>query len=204
MKLFQHPISGNSRRVTLTAAHLGLALETRAIDLASPEDRKVLVAINPNNKIPVLVDGDLVLWESNAIMKYLCAQVPGQTLYPADARGQADVDRWIHWTTAHLVSAVAPINMERLWKKYRGGGDPDQTIIDRAEVMFHQAARVLEAHLTGRSWLVGDAPTLADFSLAPVFLYAVEAKLPVDPYPNIRAHRQRVFALPAWQATEAR
>jgi len=195
-------VLGQVQRVE--AAHLGLALESELVELTNPEHRKALTAINPNNKIPVLVDGDFVLWESNAIMKYLCAQVPGQTLYPTDERGQADVERWVHWTAANLIPAISPISGERLWKRFRGGGDPDLAVIARAEQMFHVAARVLEAHLVGRSWLVGDSPTLADFSLAPALFYAAEAKLPVDPYPNIRAHRERVFALPAWQQTEPR
>ncbi len=204
MKLYHHPVSANSRRVVLTAAQLGIPFESHLVDLTNPEDRKALVAINPNNKIPVLVTGDLVLWESHAIMKYLCAQAPDQTLYPGDARGQADIDRWMYWTVANLVPAIAQISAERLWKRFRGGGEPDQAVIDRAEQLFHPSAKVLEAHLAGRTWLVGDSPTLADFSLAPTLLYAEQAKLPMDPYPNVRAHRARVYALPAWRETDPR
>ena len=204
MKLYHHPISSSSRRVSLVVAHLDLQLDEQLIDLSNPTDRGALVAVNPNNKIPVLVDGDLVLWESHAIMKYLCAKTPGQKLYPSEARGQADVDRWLFWVSAHLGPHVGSICFERLWKGMIGAGDADPAVVARHEGFFHQASKVLEQHLVGREFVVGDAPTLADYSLAPTLMYAERARLPMDPYPNIRAHRARVMRLPAWHATEPR
>ncbi len=60
-----------------------------------------MAAVNPNTKVPVLVDGDFVLWESSAINAYLCSKAPGQMLLPTDPRELAEVNRWLLWTTAH-------------------------------------------------------------------------------------------------------
>ncbi|WP_229419109.1 glutathione S-transferase family protein [Pseudoduganella flava] len=78
MRLYLHPISSNARRVLLTAAHLGLQPEIVEIDLTSAGDRRRLVELNPNSKIPVLEDDGFVLWESCAIMQYLADQTPAR------------------------------------------------------------------------------------------------------------------------------
>ena len=82
MKLHYANMSACSRRVSITVALLGLTLEENIIDLRRPTDRVALRALNPNEKIPVLEDGELVLWESHVIMQYLCNKTPGQQLYP--------------------------------------------------------------------------------------------------------------------------
>jgi glutathione S-transferase len=203
VKLIHHPLSSSSRRASVTAAHLGIALEHRLIDLGKPEDRAAVAAINPNAKIPVLVDGDLVLWESHAIMTYLCGKTPGQTLYPTDLAERADVDRWLFWTASHLSPCVAPINFERMWKRFTAGGEPDASVIARYERFFHQFAAVLDKHLIGRTWIAGDRTSLADLSVGATLMYAQPTKLPIDAYQNVLALVARVHALPAWQATEA-
>lgn len=207
MRLYGHPMSSNSRRVIATAAHLGIDLELRLIDLGNAEDRAVLREVNPNDKVPALVDGDFVLWESHAIMQYLCEQVPGQTLYPdatgaSERRARADVNRWLYWVSSHLAPAVGPINFERMWKRFTIGGPPDEALIARYERFFHHAAGVLDAHLAGRTWIAGDRLTLADFSVGATMMYMRPTQLPVDGYPNVVAHVARVHALEAWRSTE--
>ncbi|KJV04997.1 glutathione S-transferase family protein, partial [Methylocucumis oryzae] len=76
MKLYHFPISPNSRRVVAVIHHLGLECELIALDLSKGEHlTPEFISLNPNHMIPTLVDGDTVLWESNAIMQYLCAKV---------------------------------------------------------------------------------------------------------------------------------
>lgn len=203
MKLYHHPMSSSARRVALTVSQLGIDVEHRLIDLRSADDRAALVAVNPNNKIPVLVDDDFVLWESHAIMAYLCAKAPGQTLYPEASRARADVDRWLHWTASHLAPAVGSISFEKLWKKMMGGGDADPAIVARHEVFLRAAAKVLDAHLERRQWVVGDSLTLADFSIVSTLMYRKPTALPLEEYSNVLALVARVEALPAWQSTEA-
>ena len=204
MKLYHHPFSSSTRRVTVTANALGLAeqIEHVPVDLANQADRDALVAVNPNKKIPVLVDGDLVLWESHAIMQYLCSQQQEQTLYPVAPRLRADVDRWLHWISSHLAPAVGPLSFEKLWKKFVTGGEPDPVIVARYEGMFRITTGVLDAHLATRRWLANDQLSLADLSLAATLMYSARTELPLADFPHVQALLARVHDLPAWRATE--
>jgi glutathione S-transferase len=202
MKLYHSPLSSSARRVSVTAHHLGIRLQERLINLGSPRDRQMLGTINPNGKIPVLEDGDLVLWESHAIMQYLCDLTPGQSLYPTPLRARTEVNRWLFWISSHLAPVVAPINFERLWKKMISGGAPDAALIERYEGFFHHAARVLEGHLADRPWLCGDQLSLADISAGSTLMYMEATRLPVDRYPRLRALVSRVRALESWKASE--
>jgi len=89
MQLYYHPFSPSARRVLMVAEHLGIALDLVEINLASPDDRRRIEELNDNSKIPVLVDGGLVLWESCAIMQYLADGTPGQAIYPRDRAARA-------------------------------------------------------------------------------------------------------------------
>src|SRR5690348_14446419 len=109
MKLYCNPASPNSRRPRMVAHMLDLHVEEKVLDFAQGEHRKAeFLKVNPNGMVPALEDGGFTLWESCAIMQYLCSQKPGNTLWPeTDAKARADISRWQFWTLAHL---GAPIN----------------------------------------------------------------------------------------------
>jgi len=204
MRLYYHPNSSSTRRVMLAATHLNVHLELLEIDLLSPEDRRRLVEINPNSKIPVLEDeGGFVLWESCAIMQYLADRTPGQTLYPQNVRDRADVNRWLFWTVQHFSPALSSFTWEHVWKKMAIGADADPAELARATRLLEPFAAVLEAHLARREWMVGHEVTLADYAIGASLMYVERAHVPLAPYPNINAWRARVQALDAWQRTEA-
>ncbi|MGE5180558.1 MAG: glutathione S-transferase family protein [Acidobacteriota bacterium] len=200
MRLHYANLSSSSRRVSLTVAHLGVELDHHLVDLR--RDRAALAALNPNVKIPVLEDGDFVLWESHAIMQYLCERTPDQRLLPTAARARADVQRWMFWCTAHLSTAVAGLAFERIWKQVLGLGAAEPAQVARHTGVFEQFMKVLDGHLAGRTWLSGEALSLADFSIAATLQYERRAELPVERYAHVRAWQERVHALPAWHRTE--
>jgi glutathione S-transferase len=203
MRLYYHPCSSNVRRVLLVAAHLGVQLEKVEVDLMSEADRARLVEINPNSKIPVLDDGGFLLWESNAIVQYLCERTPGQALYPQDPAARADVNRWLFWCAQHFSPAVSILTWERLWKGLVGAGEADPVEVAKGEQQFAQFAAVLEGHLSRQAWLSGGAVSLADFSVAAPLMYIERARLPVDLYPHLQKWMETVKKLPAWAETEA-
>ncbi len=202
MKLYFHPMSGNSRRVLLVAAHLDVPLERVVVDLTKGEQRGAAhLARNPNGRVPVLEDDGFVLWESRAIMQYLAEKTPGQTLLPTDARGRADVNRWLFWCAAHMAPANAILVMENFVKPLTGRGPADPVEVARGEALVAQYAPVLDAHLAGRTWVAQDRLTLADFSLAASFALAGPGRLPIGEYANLRAWLGRVQDLDAWKRT---
>ena len=202
MKLHQNPLSSNSRKVLILAELLGIAYEPILVDLASREDRARLAKVNPNCKVPVLEDGDFVLWESNAILQYLCDKTQGgDRYYPRDLRPRVEVQRWLSWAGQHWAQAIGGITFERLWKKFVTGQGPDAEQVARHEEELHAYARVLDGHLADRTFVVGDSLTLADIVVATPLDYTVPAQLPVEPYANIRRWLAGLEALPAWKKT---
>ena len=203
MKLYYHPTSGNSRRALLVATHLDVPLERIVIDLTKGEQRGAPhLRRNPNGRVPVLDDDGFVLWESRAIMQYLADKTPGQTLLPSDARGRADVNRWLFWCAVHMAPANTVLVYERFVKAVSGRGPEDPVEVARGEALVAQYAPVLDTHLADKTWVSQDRLTLADFSLAASFALAGPARLPIGNYANLRAWLGRVTVLEAWKRTE--
>jgi len=153
MRIYCFPPSPNSRKVLALAAHLGIAHETELVDLTKGESRKPeFLKLNPTGRTPVLVDGDFVLWESNAILQYLAASKPS-ALWPEDARSRADIMRWQSWQLAHWGVACGILVWEKLVKKLLNAGNPDANEVKRGEEMFHKEAAVLDAtSFSGTIW----------------------------------------------------
>ncbi|MDB4971688.1 MAG: glutathione S-transferase [Myxococcaceae bacterium] len=201
MKLYYHPVSGNSRRVLLVATQLEVPLELVVVDLPGGEQRSGShLSRNPNGRVPVLEDGDFLLWESRAIMQYLADQTPGQTLYPTDLRQRAEINRWLFWCAAHMAPANAVLVLENFVKPLTGR-TTDPLEVARGLALFAQAAPVLDAQLAGKTWVALERLTLADFSLAAGFALAGPGRLPVGDYPNLNAWLARVQELDAWKRT---
>ncbi|MEO1510109.1 MAG: glutathione S-transferase family protein [Cyanobacteria bacterium J06633_23] len=204
MKLYYFPPSPNSRRAQVVAVYLELSVELALINLPQGDQRMAdFLALNPTGRIPVLQDGDFVLWESNAIMQYLASRV-STPLWPDDAQQRADIMRWQSWQLAHWAKGCQPLNYERLVKKVLQLGEPDPQVEQQALKAFHKEAQVLNTHLANREYLVNNTLTLADFSVAGDLTYAVPAQFPLGEYPHIRAWYDRIEALPAWQQTAPR
>jgi glutathione S-transferase len=202
MRLYGFPPSPNTWKVRAVAAHIGLPLELEVVDLSKGQQQTPeYLALNPTGRAPVLVDGDFILWESNAIMQYLADRTPNR-LWPNDARARADMMRWQSWQLAHWdKEGCEPLIIERLVKKFLNLGTPEMAVVAKGMESFNREARVLDAHLAKQSYLVGTEVTLADFSVAAPLFYAKEAELPVAPYQHLRDWFARVSALPAWRDT---
>jgi len=202
MKLYGFPFSDDTWKVRAVAAHIGIVLDDQLVDLGRGEQRAPdCLALNPTGRTPTLVDGDFVLWESNAIMQYLASGKPN-ALWPDDARTRADIARWQSWQLAHWsAEACRPLVFERVVKAFSNLGPYDAAVVAKATEAFHRDARVLEPHLAKHPYLVGTGVTLADFSVAAPLFYAEKAELPLTPYPHIRDWFARVSSLPAWRDT---
>jgi glutathione S-transferase len=199
MKLHSIHNSNNCRRVNATIQHLGLDVEIveRGMgDLKTPD----YLALNPNGKVPTLVDGDLVLWESRSIMQYLATKKPN-TLWSSDPKRQADIARWQFWEAVHLSKGTGAFAFEKLFKKIFMKQDPDPVAVAAGEKEWHTFAPVLNGQLETRKWIMGDDLTLADFSVGACFSYAEASGLPWDNYKHIKAWYTHLGELPAWKNT---
>lgn len=194
MKLYQYPLSPNCQKVVALAYEVGVPLETVHVDLFKGEARSpAMLAKNPNGRVPVLEDGDFVLWESSAILGYLAGKAERADLAPATPRERAEVDRWLAWHSAHFGPAMRKVAFERIVKKLGNLGAPDEAIVRQGIAEFAVVAAVLEQALEGREYLCGRL-TIADFCLIPHLALADSCGLDLHPYPNAYAWRERMVA----------
>jgi glutathione S-transferase len=195
-------LSPNVRRVRLTAAVLGVQLEQTNLDFAKGEHKRPeVLALNPNGAVPILVDGDFVLTESRAIMQYLASKKPESGLLPRDEQARANVIRWQFWDSSHFSPQLGTLTFQRVLKPMMGLGEPDAGKIEEALANFRRFAAVLNEHLDGKQYVVGDAMTLADLTLASSLMYAQPSEAPLAEFPNIQAWFSRISALDAWKQT---
>ena len=193
MKIHDFAFSPNSRKVRAVAYELGIPLELVHVDLVKGGQRApAFLALNPNGRVPVLVDGDLVLWESVAILRYLCSKRDG-ALLPTDPRDAAEVDRWLSWQLAHLAPAMSKVSFERVVKRLTGQGQPDEAIIAAASADFANLTRILDEALQGREYLARTL-SIADFALASHYTLAETAGLEMAPFTRVSAWLERVCA----------
>ncbi|MBX6420912.1 MAG: glutathione S-transferase family protein [Nevskia sp.] len=199
MQLYVFPPSPRARKPLAVVHHLDLPCEIKVLDLVKGEQKRPeYLKLNPNGRMPTLVDGDFVLWESNAIIQYLADKKPGE-LMPVDARGRAEVQRWLCWDLAHWDPACASLLFENMIKPVFRGAAPDPAQVKEGEDKFRQLAPVLDAHLASRDWLLGKNLSVADFALAAPLHYAGVGKIPVDEFANIKRWYGQLASLEAWR-----
>ncbi|MCK6524663.1 glutathione S-transferase family protein [Myxococcota bacterium] len=204
MKLYTNPLSNNGRKVATVIHHLQLQLEVEVVDLSKGAQRAPeFLAINPNGVIPALVDGDLKLWESNAISAYL-AELSGDKRFYPEGVARYDALRWMFWEANHWSKAVGVLTFELLLKNMFNMGPPDDARVQTAQNDLRKYGRVLNAQLTGRRWLLGDDVTIADFMIGADLTYAGMTGVPIDEFPELARWVAAINALPAFVATAPR
>lgn len=201
MHLYLFPPSSRALGVVALTKHLGLDCELRPIDLARGDQRAPeYVALNPNRKMPTLEDDGFILWEANAILFYLASKRHERGLWPAELRGQADVMRWLAWESAHWdAESCGMVTFEKNSKRVLGLGAPDPAFIARGEQNFARFAAVLDGQLKGKSWVIGERLTIADFSIGALVPTAMNVGLPVGRFREIGRWYESLSALPAWR-----
>ncbi|PWB73887.1 MAG: glutathione S-transferase [Holophagae bacterium] len=198
MRYYYHPGSPNCRKVTAVLDLLEVDAERHIVDLPRGEHlQPAFLAINPNGKVPALVDGEWTIWESNAIIIHL-AENAGSDLWPAGER-RLDILKWMFWEQAHLMYAAGVPFFQRVLKPVLGLGPADEQRVAEALASFRRLAKVLDGQLASRSFLVGDALTLADLAVASNFSYAELGGLPVGEFGNVTRWLAELDKIPAWR-----
>ena len=202
MKLYADPITVNCRKVLAGFDLLGTQYELVKVDYFQGEQKSPeYLAINPNASIPALVDGDLQLWESNAILQYAADKSSLESAYPKDLKQRADVNRWLLWEANQWFPAAYIYLVENVVKPLLKA-QPDRSVTDAAKPNFDKLAGILEQRLEKQPWLCGQSVTIADIAVAaPMHLHSYQ-KLPLDPYPSIRRWYGQMEALPCWKKTD--
>lgn len=201
LTLLSMPSSGNSYKVRLLLALLGLDYLHVALEYQTPELAEAKAAGRlPTGKLPVLeLQDGRVLPESNAILWHLAQ---GTAFLPDDPFAQARVLSWMFFEQNRHETTIAVRAALRSYPHRAADATPERlaSLLDAGNA----ALGVLDAHLAGRDWLEGDRPSIADIALY-AYSHAAETRGGYDlgPYPEVRAWLARVAALPGYVGVEA-
>jgi glutathione S-transferase len=155
--------SVNVKKVVWTAQELGLDFQrTEAGGQFGVVKTPEYMRLNPNSTVPVIEDDSFVLWESNVIVRYLCAKHSSGNLYPTDLRQRFDAERWMEWQQ----TTVNPVSRPGFWHLIRmPAAERDAAVIAESNAAMESLMAMLDAHLAQREFMVGDSFTMADIPL---------------------------------------
>jgi glutathione S-transferase len=163
LKILGRNNSSNVQKVMWCCGELGLKVDRSDIGGPFGKNREPeYLALNPNGLVPTMDDDGFILWESNAIVRYLTAKHGTGTLWPADLRHRADADRWMDWQATAVAPAITPMFLGL----YRTPPDKrDPAAIEASRVKTGEVLKILDAHLAKRPYVGGDTLTMGDIPL---------------------------------------
>ncbi len=190
IQVYSNPLSGHSHRVRLLLALLDLPFEVINVNVRGGENRSAeFLARNPWGEVPVIEDGEAVIYDSTAILVYLALKYDeGGSWLPRDPQAAAEVQRWLGMAAGPI--AFGP-NRARLVALINAPLDPVQ-----AKVVAERLLVNLDRELSGKAFALGETPTIADVAAYAYIALAPEGGVSLEPYPSVRAWLSRVEALP--------
>jgi glutathione S-transferase len=157
------------------------------------------LSVNPNGRVPALVDGELVLWESMAINLYL-AKKAGGDLSPASLVEDAEILKWTFWAVNEAEEAASTVLFHRFLLPE---GNRDEAVAREAEATLEQPLRILDAALAGKDHLVGGRFTIADLNVASVMAWVKAGRVGFASVPNVERWLRACLKRPAQKAALA-
>jgi glutathione S-transferase len=202
MKLYYHPISTTSRPVMLFAAENNIPLQMQVVDLFTGEHvQPPYAALNPNKLVPTLEDGDFVLTENSAILKYLADKIDSPA-YPKDLKKRARVNERLDWTSTQLCTdLVYALVYPQIFDTHKRRSDEAQAAtLERGKARAQAWLEVLDKHVLGtdNAYLCGNDISIADYHAASYVALAEVIGSDLSAYPNVRGWLGRMKALKSW------
>lgn len=191
MKLYFHPLSGHAHRARLFLSLVAQPFELIEVDLAKGDHKKPeFLKLNPFGQVPVLIDGETAISDSNAILTYVAKKLGKSDWLPEDPTGAAQIQRWLSVAAGQIAFGPAAARLITVFgAKYNA-----DEVIARAHALYS----VLDRELATRQWLVSDRPTIADVAIYSYTARAPEGNVDLSAYPNVRAWLEHVESLPGF------
>ena len=189
--------NSNPRVAVAVARYLNAPVEYVFAAPLDPSQRERFRPLNPNLRVPILVEGDHSLWETDAIACRL-SQLVGSEFWRTGA-ALPEMIRWVSWATHHFITACDKVHFERVVKQRYGLGPVREEVVAEGLSQFAATAALLDEVLRERTWLVGKEVSYADFRVATVLPFAELAGLPVGDYPRLAAWHARLCDFEAWR-----
>ncbi len=198
MKLYDFGLSGNCYKIRLFLSLIDLPHEVVTVDLARRENFEPwFLEMNPEGCVPVIVDSEMTVCDSTAILVYLARMCARSSWFPQEAQAAAMVVRWLSFEQGMMRYGLARARSIVLNNPTRLSETGDLT---ECLQIGTSALDLLEAQLSRTHWLVeGESPTIADIACYPYSMLAPDAGLSLDAYPAIRRWFGNIQALPGYQ-----
>ncbi len=191
MKLYYTAASGHAHRALLMLSLLGLDHELIVVNLKEGEQKTAeFLKLNAFGQVPVLIDGDVTIADSTAILVYLAKRYGNKRWLPEEAAEAAYVQRWLSVASGEIAFGPAAARMITLFGDTRN----PKEVAARA----HRVLGLMNAQLEGRGWLVGDHPSIADVAIYSYVARAPEGDVDLSGYPNVMSWLNRVEGLPGF------
>jgi len=187
----------NPRLAVAVSRHLDAPVEYTFAAPLLPDQSERFRHLNPNLRLPILVEGKASLWETDAIACRL-SQAVGSNFWREGAM-LPEMVRWISWGCWHFVAACDKVHFERVTKRRYNLGPACEHQIALGLAEFAGTAALLNEHLCGSEWLLADGLSYADFRMACVLPFADIAELPLNRYRHVATWHERLWALPVWR-----
>lgn len=202
--LYADPCTINSRKVLSGLDILKIPFDTNFVSFFKGEQKSDdYTKINPCQTLPALVDGDLVLTESNSILQYAADLSKDESYYPKDLKQRARVNRWLLWEASIWFGNNYVYVIENVAKPWIFKADPDSKVLGEEEPKWRKGAGILNDQLGKTKFLAGDHVTIADIAVAAPLQLAGPSKAPIDDYPNLKRWMQEIEKIPEWSARQA-
>lgn len=204
-KLYTTSLSGNGRKPLALCYHLGLAPEIIETNVYMGEGQNPdYLAINPLGTIPCLCDGNFILWESNAIMQYICEKFANYRLYSMNLEERAHINRWLFWEASLWSPAISPIIGPAVGHRLLPDLFPKPIEKPNWNTQpFQKCISFLNSYLSDRDFVCKKEITIADFAIAGMMSYFRFVEFPFSDYPNVKNWYERIESIDAWKNTEA-
>ena len=187
----------NPRVAVAVARYLGSPVEFVRASPTAPDQREAFQRINPNNRVPVLVEETRTLWETDAIAYRLSTLAKSDFWRAGDE--MADMIKWLSWSAYHLNPAAGTLYFEHVVRPTFSDEPVSAVQLEEAMHDFRHYTAILDRHLDGRTWLLGEQISYADFRAASALPFAGRAGLPLQDYANVQKWHDRLWAIEAWR-----
>lgn len=189
--------SSNVMKALWVLDEIGLDYEREDVGGAFGKNREApYLNLNPNGRIPTIIDGDLVLWESNSIVRYLAATHSAGTLWPSDPVARARCDMWMDWQLTELVNWMVPVFHGLIRKSPE---ERDMNAIAAARDEGAGKWRILDDHLSRNTYIGGNTFTMADIPIGPLAYRWYELPIEREDFVHLQRWYDLICARPAFQ-----
>jgi len=191
MQLYAHELSGNCYKVKLLLSLLGLEHKIIPVDVVKGEQKSPeFLKLNPFGQVPVLIDGDVVLRDSQAILVYLARGYGKESWLPLEAEPMGKVLQWLSTAANEIQNGLSAA------RRFFLLGTPID--LEAAQQQARHTLQVMNEHLSDRDWLESGHPTIADIACYPYVGLAADAKISLEVYPQVTAWIACIKHLPGY------